>query len=221
MWRWVAFELAAFIAAAGAAAGQTRDEQWSRCNDPDPDRAIAGCTPLIQSGQERAADRAAAFNNRGIAYPERSDYDRAIEDFDQAIGLKPDFEDAFYHRANAYRRQGDLDSAIEDYDQAIKLKPDHGEALNHRGVAYWSKGDLDRAIQDFDQAVRPPAAERGAMDRAMSRAGGRRAAAAGDGGLQRGAALAARRRRRARHPRPPSSQDGRPAIGNRRLRGGR
>jgi tetratricopeptide (TPR) repeat protein len=114
MWRWVAFVLAAFIAPAGAAAGQTRDEQWSRRNDPDPDRAMAGGTPLIQSGQERTADRAAASNNRGIAHAERSDYDRAIEDFDQAIGLKPDFEDAFYHRTNAYRRQGDLDSAIED-----------------------------------------------------------------------------------------------------------
>ena len=49
--------------------------------------------------------------------------DRAIEDYDQAIRLNPNFAEAFYNRGVAYDGKGQPDRAIEDYDQAIRLNP--------------------------------------------------------------------------------------------------
>ena len=50
-------------------------------------------------------------------------HDRAIQDFDQAIKLNPNYAIAFYNRGNAYRLKGQHDRAIQDLDQAIKLNP--------------------------------------------------------------------------------------------------
>jgi tetratricopeptide (TPR) repeat protein len=62
--------------------------------------------------------------------------DRAIEDFNQAIQLEPDYEGAFSNRANAYASRGQFDRAMADYSEAIRLKPDDSNAYNYRGVAY-------------------------------------------------------------------------------------
>src|SRR6266480_2481731 len=143
------------------------DSQWllresqarSWCAGPDtaitPDLRISGCTTLIQSGRETQSILAVAFCNRGNAYQDyKGDYDRAIQDYDQAIRLKPDYFQAFNSRGVAYREKGDYDRAIQDYDQVIRLKPDHFRAFNNRGNAYEHKADYDRAIQDYDQAIR-------------------------------------------------------------------
>src|SRR5437867_597411 len=63
----------------GSAHGQTREENVRRCNENDPDVSIAGCTALIQSGQETTSILAAVFNNRGLAYKAKGDNDRAIQ----------------------------------------------------------------------------------------------------------------------------------------------
>ena len=66
---------------------------------------------------------AQAYNNRGIAYAEKGDYDRAIQDYDKAIKLNLDFAEAYFNRGLAYAEKGDYDRAIQDYDKASELRP--------------------------------------------------------------------------------------------------
>src|SRR5205085_2424596 len=159
--------LVAITATICSAVTACSDSQWvlresqarSWCAGPDtaitPDLRISGCTTLIQSGRETQSILAVAFCNRGNAYQDyKGDYDRAIQDYDQVIRLKPDHFRAFNNRGNAYEHKADYDRAIQDYDQAIRLKPDYPTAFYNRGHAYQHKGDYDRAIQDYDQAVR-------------------------------------------------------------------
>jgi tetratricopeptide (TPR) repeat protein len=84
---------------AGHAAAQDRDRQWDWCRLYDergnprpgsnPDLAIGACTTIIQSGKEATQGLASAFNNRGIACAKKGQYDRAIQDYDQALLLDP------------------------------------------------------------------------------------------------------------------------------------
>ena len=80
-------------------------------------------------------------------------YDRAIEDYSQAIELNPNYVEAYGNRGVVYRSQGAYDRAIEDYSQAIELNPNGAVAYYNRGVAYGIKGDIDRAIEDCSQAI--------------------------------------------------------------------
>jgi lipoprotein NlpI len=66
---------------------------------------------------------APAFNNRGLAYAAKPDYDRAITDYNEAIRLNPKFALAFHNRGFAYAAKQDYDRAIADYNEAIRLNP--------------------------------------------------------------------------------------------------
>jgi lipoprotein NlpI len=134
--------------------GQTRDENWKRCTDSSLDLSIGGCTALIQSGQETDTNMAIAFTNRGNDYRHKGEYDRAIQDFDQALKLNPNYINALVRRGDAYSSKHDYDHAVQDFDQALKIDPNSAPAFNDRGMMYADKGEFDRAIQDYDQALK-------------------------------------------------------------------
>jgi tetratricopeptide (TPR) repeat protein len=101
---------------------------------------IVGCTAEIQLGHFLVNDLALVFNNRGFAYYNLRRYDRAIQDYDQAVKLNPNYADAFNNRGDAYSDEGQSDRAIQDYDQAIKLNPNYSVAIKNRAIAIAKQG---------------------------------------------------------------------------------
>jgi len=90
---------------------------------------------------------------RGFSAADKGDFDKAIQNYDKAIELKPDYAEAYNNRGVAYGEKDDFDKAIQNYDKAIELKPDYAKAYNNRGVAYVEKRDFDKAIQNYDKAI--------------------------------------------------------------------
>ena len=89
----------------------------------------------------------------GFTYQKQGNNEGAIEYYNRAIKLKPDFAEAYNNRGIAYSDKDDFGQAIKDYNEAIKLKPDFVEAYYNRGNAYSNKGDFDQAIQDYNKAI--------------------------------------------------------------------
>ena len=89
------------------------------------------CTRVIQSKQVNSNDLAVALNNRGVAYYDRGRWQEALDDFNRAIELKPDYAKAITHRGAAYSRMGN-DRAIEDHNEAIRLRENYAEAYTYR-----------------------------------------------------------------------------------------
>jgi len=123
------------------------------------DQKIVSCSRVIAENTADAARRAQAYRSRGAAYYDKSDYDRAIADFSEAMKLDPNivppsFALAYNRRGLAYVEKKDYDSAIADYGEAIKLDSSSAEVYKNRGTAYNIKQDYDRAIPDFDQALK-------------------------------------------------------------------
>ena len=81
-------------------------------------------------------------------------YDGALEDFDKAIELKPDYAPAHSFRGYVYEEKGEFERAIANYNKAIALKPDYAEAYGNRGVTYSKKGEFDRALEDLTTAIK-------------------------------------------------------------------
>ncbi len=93
------------------------------------------------------------FFNRAYRYAMEGKYKDAIDDYTQAIALKPDYPEAYNNRGVAYRHLGDYKAAIDDYDKALTLKPDYPGVYNNRGNAYDDLGDHKAAIDDYNKAL--------------------------------------------------------------------
>ena len=87
-----------------------------------------------------------AYYNRGIAYEKLGQYQRAIQDYDEAIRPNPRYADAYNNRGIAYDSLGQYQRAIQDYDEAIRLNLRYTDAYNNRGIAYKNLGQYQRAI---------------------------------------------------------------------------
>jgi len=138
---------------AGSALGFSQRD-WDECQARDPDRRIAGCSGIVDDRGATSKSRTVAFTNRGLAYRAKGDLDRAIADYNEAIGLDGKYEPAYYSRGEAYRAKGDIDRAIFDYTEAIRLDANDADPLIARGIAYRVKGDSERAIADLNEAIR-------------------------------------------------------------------
>ena len=99
-------------------------------------------------------DVASSYLNRGVAYYDLGQHQRAIEDYNEVIRLKEDDAGAYNNRGNAYNSLGKHQRAIEDYNQAIHLQPDYAIAYNNRGIAYGDLGQQQRAIEDYNETIR-------------------------------------------------------------------
>ena len=64
---------------------------------------------------------ATAYKNRGNAYDDKGEYDRALEDYEQALAINPQDADVFNSRGTTYTALGRYEHAIQDFDQAVKL----------------------------------------------------------------------------------------------------
>src|SRR6266851_5797070 len=143
--------------AALPAAGAELSQEWRRCRGDEvrsSEVAIQSCTAIIKSGREKGAKLATAYYSRATARRVEGWYDRAIEDYDQAIRLDPKHAIAYNDRGTAFSHKALPNRAIQDFDQAVRLDPKYAFAFNNRGNAYRAKGELDRAIRDFDEAIR-------------------------------------------------------------------
>ncbi len=72
---------------------------------------------------------------------------KAIDDYNRAIELDPEYTDAYNNRGNRYAALGEDQKAIDDYNRAIELDPEYSGAFLNLTELYIITGDFDRGIQ--------------------------------------------------------------------------
>ena len=89
------------------------------------------------------------------------EFDQAIQAYDKALRLDPNYTDAFNNRAITYRdgglffgqQQGDLKKSIAYLTEAQKALPDDYETVFGLGVAQGMSGNLPKAIELFAKST--------------------------------------------------------------------
>jgi Flp pilus assembly protein TadD len=94
------------------------------------------------------------YYNRGNAYAEKGQYQPAIDDYNEALRLQPNFTSAYFNRGNVYKNLGQYKMAIKDYNNTIRLSPDFIVAYNFRGLDYGKLGEYELALENFNEAIR-------------------------------------------------------------------
>lgn len=92
---------------------------------------------------------------------------KAIENYNKAIALVPNYSKAYKYRGDAYFSKGfrfgelgksneekiNFNKAFEDYNKAIALDQNYVEAYSSRGHAYWIIGQYDMAMKDNEKQL--------------------------------------------------------------------
>ena len=114
--------IAAGMLFAPAFAASQKDHE--DCSKAGGDIAIPSCTRIINDHNESVRNRAIAYYNRGSAWSDKGDNDRAIADYSEAIRLDPKGAGSYRSRGHANFDKGDFTAAAADLLRASDLTDD-------------------------------------------------------------------------------------------------
>ncbi|HMR89816.1 MAG TPA: tetratricopeptide repeat protein [Saprospiraceae bacterium] len=92
--------------------------------------------------------------NRGATYARLGDVEKAIENFNQGLKLKPDHAVGYLNRSIMYNATGKIDLAHEDITSYLKLNPYNPDLWYEKGRALRLLERPKEAIQAYDEAIK-------------------------------------------------------------------
>lgn len=117
------------------------------------DKAILTLSEALSIGNLPLFTKASILNDRALAYARIKKFERALDDFNQAIETFPEFATAYNNRGLLLHGLGHYQEAIKDFNRAIALQPKLGASFHNRANAYLKSGAEGAAFRDFGQAI--------------------------------------------------------------------
>jgi tetratricopeptide (TPR) repeat protein len=77
----------------------------------------------------------------------------AVQYFQKAISLDPNFSRAYFSQGVSYGQLGQYPKAIAQINMALKMEPQNGMYYYGRGRVYLLWGDKAKAMEDFKKAA--------------------------------------------------------------------
>jgi len=94
-----------------------------------------------------------AHYNLGLALADCGQIDEAIDQYQKALEIKPDYVEAHTNLGNAFAGRGEVKAAIGEYLKALKIKPDCVPAYTSLGNALADSGEVDAAMAQYHKAL--------------------------------------------------------------------
>jgi tetratricopeptide (TPR) repeat protein len=109
----------------------------------------------ISSGPiEPFDERAVESYRRGVEKGNSGDYRGALHEFNDALRLNSDYDQAYRDRGLARYYLKDGQGAIEDWSHALRINSADAVSYARRGWARYEADDRQDALDDFNQALR-------------------------------------------------------------------
>ena len=93
------------------------------------------------------------YLDQGAELASQGDREAALEAYNTALDLQPDFVTALWRRAWVQYRQGDSDAALQDLSRAIELAPERAALVSDRATLHWYLEESDAALADMTRAL--------------------------------------------------------------------
>jgi tetratricopeptide (TPR) repeat protein len=119
----------------------------------DATQAATGYTEALKDTTLPNDRRASILTDRGVAYTRLNQAKLAIDDFNKAAQLFPEYAAVYNNRGNLLLALGLPKEAIKDFERALVLAPGYASAYNNRANAYMKLGQAGDAIRDYSKAI--------------------------------------------------------------------
>jgi tetratricopeptide (TPR) repeat protein len=111
------------------------------------------CARLIKSGKLRGKYLSSAYAHRALSLAARGEYQRALQEQNEAIRLWPDNAILRTNRATIYLKMQQYERALMDLGDSIRLDPKEADSYFWRASVYSSQHLYDRAVAESTRAI--------------------------------------------------------------------
>lgn len=94
-----------------------------------------------------------AYDQLGLAYFRKGDYDKSLENYNKALSLNPGKAISYNNMGIIYFQKGDYENALKVYKKAVELNPRYADAYMNLGSVYGTMGKLELAIENFEKSI--------------------------------------------------------------------
>jgi tetratricopeptide (TPR) repeat protein len=115
--------------------------------------ALADYNQALQSDWLDQEEKATIYNDRGIIYLEKQQYEMAKADFAKALEINQNNSRTHYHLGCACHYLGEHQTAIFYFTKSLQYSPDNPSVYVSRGLAYEQLNQTEMAIEDLEIAA--------------------------------------------------------------------
>jgi tetratricopeptide (TPR) repeat protein len=120
----------------------------------DFDKAVELLRKATDLDRKYTDELAAVYQQRAYSAATNKQFQDAMNDYGEAIKLKPDDARIYEQRAAVEMKINDNDKALADYSEAIKLKPNEARYYAYRSYIYEVKGDVKNSMADTEKVLK-------------------------------------------------------------------
>ncbi len=98
-------------------------------------------------------DESLLFNIRGACYARLGQLDIAVQSYEKALSIKPDYAKAHYNLGGALQELDKLHDSAKSYEHAIALEPENAQAHNNLAIVLRELDQLEEAEASCRKAI--------------------------------------------------------------------
>lgn len=119
----------------------------------NPSRSLIFCILIITFSSLGISQTTSELVESGQRDVQKGEFQSAIDQFNKAVEMDPEFLDAYVKRAFAYSMLKEYEKAVTDYTRLIELNPNFAVAYLSRGSAFNKLERFHEALADFDKVI--------------------------------------------------------------------
>jgi len=104
--------------------------------------------------QKSRKRRAKKYIFAGYNYYKKSEFGKALGQFNRAVKIDPENFEAYFWRGRTLMRVSRYADAAADFEMAVKLNPDYADAYDNLGWLYARAGDYHESITCLTRAIK-------------------------------------------------------------------
>lgn len=135
--------------------GQSALQKFGRIQIDGDELILLDIKPFIQKTTNNYIPESAIkfYNKASTAYIDEN-YSLAIENYNKAIAIYPEYTIAYFEMGNLYDDINNYVESIKCFQKVIMIEPGNSAAYNNLGSAYESISKYNEALENYQKAVK-------------------------------------------------------------------